>query len=196
MARVVLTLGSNIDKERNLPAAVALLAARTRVLAVSPVYETEPIGLLAQPIFFNAAVLLATDQPAAALKDGLLRDIETRLKRVRQADNNAPRTIDLDIVLYDDQVFDYTPADGRPRHIPDRDLLRFAHCALPVADLLPVMAHPETGEPLATLAARLELESRRGGQPAIRPRPDVDLRAYLGGETAPDDADFTDLMRH
>jgi 2-amino-4-hydroxy-6-hydroxymethyldihydropteridine diphosphokinase len=179
MARVVLTLGSNIDKERNLPAAVRLLAERARLIAVSSVYETRPTGLLDQPNFFNAAVLLETDESPAELKDGLLREIETRLKRVRQADKNAPRTIDLDIALYDDRVFDYTPADGRPRHIPDRDLLRFAHCALPVADLLPDMAHPETGEPLAAVAARLELGSREEDEPAISPRPDIDLGAYL-----------------
>lgn len=192
MARVVLTLGSNIDKERNMPAAVALLAGRARVIAVSPVYETKPTGLLDQPNFFNAAVLLETDEAPAGIKDGMLRDIETRLKRVRQADKNAPRTIDLDIALYDDRVLDYTPADGRPRHIPDRDLLRFAHCALPVAGLLPDMPHPETAEPLAAIAARLEVASRVDGEPAIWPRPDIDLKGYVLGTFSTDDTDFTD----
>lgn len=183
MARVVLTLGSNIDKEHNLPAAVTLLAGRENVLAVSPVYETKPTGLLDQPNFFNAAILIETDQPPASLKDGLLSDIETILRRVRQADKNAPRTIDLDIALYADAVLDYTPRDGRPRHIPDRDLLRFAHCALPVADLLPAARHPETGERLAEIAKRLQRESRIDGQPAIWPRPDINLHSFV--KTAP-----------
>jgi len=175
MHRVVVTLGSNIDKERNLPAAVRLLAEGAEVVAVSPVYETAAVdetgavGRPDQPPFLNAAVLLRTDQSAAALKDGLLRRVEEQLGRQRTADKYAPRPIDADIALYDDAVFDYTPADGRPRHVPDPGLAHFAHCLLPVADLLPDMPHPETGQPFATLAAPLRRD------PAIRLRPDVEL---------------------
>ncbi|WP_374685728.1 2-amino-4-hydroxy-6-hydroxymethyldihydropteridine diphosphokinase [Promineifilum sp.] len=167
MHQVVITLGSNIDKERNLPAAVRLLAEGAEVVAVSPVYETAPVGPAGQPPFLNAAVLLRTDQSAAALKDGLLRRVEAQLGRQRTDDRYAPRPIDTDIALYDDAVFDYTPADGRPRHVPDPGLIHFAHCLLPVADLLPDMPHPETGQPLAALAAPLRRD------PTIRLRPDV-----------------------
>ncbi len=176
MSRVVLSLGSNIDKERNLPQAVRLLVLAADVRAVSPVYETVAASAPGQPHFLNAAVLLETDQTAAALKDGLLGDIERSLGRVRSADKNAPRTIDLDIALYDDAVFDYTPADGRPRHIPDPDLRRFPHCLVPVANLLPDLLHPETGEPLRELARRLRHEhAMKAGRQVIWPRPDVVL---------------------
>ena len=173
MARVVLTLGSNIDKERNLPAAVQLLARGVSVVAVSPVYETVPVGLREQPNFLNAAVLIETGQNAIELKDGLLADIERALRRERTADKNAPRTIDLDIALYDKAVFDYTPADGRPRHVPDRDLLRFPHCLVPVADLLPDLPHPEMGQPLRRLADRLVADYTAAHGRVLWPRPDL-----------------------
>jgi 2-amino-4-hydroxy-6-hydroxymethyldihydropteridine diphosphokinase len=173
--RVVVSLGSNIDKERNLPAAVRLLAASpvASLVAVSPIYETASVDAGDTPPFFNAAVVLLTTQTAAELKDGLLSDVERALGRVRTADRNAPRTIDLDIALYDDDAFDYTPADGRPRRVPDPDLIRFRHSLQPVADLLPDTPHPETGEPLGRLAERLR---RAEADLTLWPRPDIDAR--------------------
>ncbi len=179
MHRVVISLGSNIDKEKNLPAAVTLLSRVVEIVAVSSVYETTPVGLREQPDFFNAAVLLRTDMTAAALKDGPLAEIEQQLKRKRTTDKNAPRTIDLDIALYDESRFEYIPADGRTRHVPDPDLLRFVHCALPLADLLPNTNHPETGEPLSMLAERLLRETTAAHGDIIRERPDIDLRLAL-----------------
>lgn len=174
---VVLLLGSNIDKERNIPAAVRLLAGEMNVIAVSPVYESSPVGSPETPTFFNAAALVVTEKTAVELKDGLIGSIERRLGRVRQPDKNAPRTIDLDIVLYNDAILDYTPADGNTRHVPDPDLLRFTYCALPVADLLPEMKHPETGETLRAIAGRLAATE---AQSAIR-RSDIDLQSLLKG---------------
>ncbi len=174
MHLVAVLLGSNIDKERNLPAAARLLREAAEVVAVSPVYETAAVPD-DRPRFLNAAVLLRTEQTAAALKNGLLSDIESALGRERALDRNAPRTIDLDIALYDDAVFDYIPADGRTRHVPDPDLSHFPHCLQPVADLLPDLPHPETGEPLGEMAARvLRGYTARHGV-ALWPRPDIAL---------------------
>lgn len=148
-------LGSNINKDRNLPEAVRLLSLLCRVTAVSSMYESIPVGLREQPNFLNAALITETALSAADLKAGPLSEVERQLKRERQADKNAPRTIDLDIVLFNDQVFDYPGPDGRLRHIPDPDLLRFPHAIVPTAELAPDMLHPETGEPLQTIATRL-----------------------------------------
>jgi 2-amino-4-hydroxy-6-hydroxymethyldihydropteridine diphosphokinase len=169
MNLVALTLGSNIDKERNLPEAVRLLremCALTKpdtepvevigfMMAVAPVYETAPTGLLDQPNFFNTAVLIKTSLSATEVKETIIAAIETKLKRVRQDDKNAPRTIDIDIALFNDGVFDYELSDGTTRRVPDKDILRFPHVAVPLADLLPDMPHPETGELLSAIAARL-----------------------------------------
>lgn len=175
MNQAVIVLGSNIEKERNLPLAMLLLRELCDVTAVSPVYETVPVGLREQPNFLNTAVLIETDLTAAQLKQGPIHAIETQLKRTRSADPNAPRTIDVDIVLFNDEVFAYDGGDGRMRHIPDPDLLKFPHVAVPVAALLPTMPHPETGEPLLQIAQNLlERVKRKHGNPLWQ-RPDIPL---------------------
>ena len=155
MNDVYLILGSNIEKEHNLPTAVALLRDMVEVVAVSSIYETVPVGLKGQANFWNTAVHLQTPLSATQLKTEVLAVIEQKLKRVRQADKNAPRTIDLDIVLFNEDVLDYDGGDGRSRHIPDPDLLKFTHVAVPIAELAPTMPHPETAEPLSAIATRL-----------------------------------------
>jgi 2-amino-4-hydroxy-6-hydroxymethyldihydropteridine diphosphokinase len=145
-----ISLGSNIEAERNLPAAVRRLAARCRLVAASPVYETRPVGTTDQPNFLNAAVLVETDLPAAELKAQVLQAIEQELGRVRTEDKNAPRTIDLDISLFNDRVMMLGD-----RRIPDPEILEFAHIARPLADLAPGYRHPETGETLEEIALGL-----------------------------------------
>lgn len=170
MNQVVVILGSNIEKEWNLPRAIRLLAEQTRVVAVSSVYETAPVGSPGAPLFFNAAVRVETPLDAAALKRTVLADIERKLQRVRTEDKNAPRTIDLDIVLFNDEVFDY---DGRS--VPDPDLQRFLHVAAPVAELLPAGRHPKTGELLTMVVQRLIREAAQQGPLSIWKRLDVAL---------------------
>jgi 2-amino-4-hydroxy-6-hydroxymethyldihydropteridine diphosphokinase len=175
MNQVVVALGSNIEKEVNLPRAVRLLSDMCDVVAVASVYETAPVGLLEQPIFFNTAVMLHTPLSPAEIKRQYLSEIERQLKRVRQADPNAPRTIDLDIVLFNDEVLDYAGEDGRFRHIPEKDLLKFPHVAVPVAELLPEMPHPETGERLQTIANRLLDQDAQNGPPSLWKRDDFQI---------------------
>jgi 2-amino-4-hydroxy-6-hydroxymethyldihydropteridine diphosphokinase len=168
--QVFILFGSNIAPERNVRAAVALLRQWTVVQAVSPVYETLPVGPPGQPNFLNVAALVETRHGPAALKKAVLDRIERRLQRRRQANRNAPRTIDADIILFNDDIFDL----GQ-RHIPDPDLLRYAHVAVPLAALAPERRHPETGEALAAIAARLLVATATGGQPPLWPRPDLIL---------------------
>jgi 2-amino-4-hydroxy-6-hydroxymethyldihydropteridine diphosphokinase len=150
MTQVVLLIGSNIEKERNMPAAVRLLATVMTVLATSSVYESVPVGTLAQPAFWNAAVLVEWAADAVTLKEQL-SGIEQQLGRVRVADPNAPRTIDLDITLFGDQVFEYAG-----RQIPDPDLVVYAHIAVPSAEIIPTWRHPVTHETIATIAENLQ----------------------------------------
>lgn len=147
MSRVVIALGSNIAPEANLRDAVQRLAACVHLIAVSPVYETKPVGKTDQPNFLNAAALIETECGAAELKSEVLGKIEQELGRVRTADKNAPRTIDLDITLYDDQVLAFGG-----RHIPDPDLLQYPHVAVPAADVAPTYRDPETGQTLREIA--------------------------------------------
>ena len=95
--------------------------------------------------------------------------------RLAAASPPAPRTIDADLVLFNDKVFDYNCYDGTCRHIPDPDLLKFAHVAVPVADMLPDMVHPETNESMAVIAARLMTAVPRDQGLPLWQRPDISL---------------------
>ena len=154
MTRVFIALGSNINPEYNMREAVQRLASRCRLLAVSPVYETAPVGKTDQPNFLNAAALIETDLTAAELKTQVLQVIEQELGRgatgARTEDKNAPRTIDLDIALFGEQVLDVGS-----RHIPDPEIFKYPHIAVPLADLAPQQLHPETGQMLLEIAQGL-----------------------------------------
>ncbi len=162
--RAFVVLGANIDPEANLAAAVRLLRehAEVDVVATSPVYQTVPVGTLEQADFLNAAVLLRTGLSAGALKAQVLSPIEAALGRVRTADKNAARTIDLDIALFNYEVSE----EGR--QIPDPDVLVHPHVVLPLADIAPYYVHPESGETLEEIADRLT-------RTPARRRDDVDL---------------------
>jgi 2-amino-4-hydroxy-6-hydroxymethyldihydropteridine diphosphokinase len=178
--RAVLLLGSNVDKERNLPAAVHLLRRLCRVVAVSPVYETAPVGLMGQPYFLNAAVLVETDLNASRLKETVMSQVEEELNRRRQSDRYAARTIDVDLLLFNDDVFTL----GN-RRIPDPDLRRYLHVAVPVADLLPDLIHPETGERIEVIVRRLQSEAVAAGQELPEERRDVSLPEINMGSSPP-----------
>ncbi|MCB9176159.1 MAG: 2-amino-4-hydroxy-6-hydroxymethyldihydropteridine diphosphokinase [Caldilineae bacterium] len=152
-ARAIVSLGSNIEAREHLAAALRLLAARSRLIAVSRIFETEPALGARGPAFLNAAAMIETELSPAELKFGLLRGIEGELGRIRLPDKNAPRTIDLDVALYGDRVIDLP---DRGIRIPDPDLLAWPHVALPAADLAPDWVHPEDGRRLAEIAAGLE----------------------------------------
>ena len=142
------------------------------IIAVSSVYETAPTGLEDQPCFFNAAVLIETELEPREIKEQIIDEVETALKRERQEDINAPRTIDIDIALFNDDVLNYVPADGRPRQIPDPDLLKLIHAIVPIAELAPDQQHPVTRERLEDIATRL-LE--RSDEEGIWLRDDINL---------------------
>lgn len=171
MHRVFLSLGSNIEPEANLRACLGVLRQKCTVLAVSPVYETAPVGYSQQPDFLNAAVLLETPLSPEAFRAQVILPIERALGRVRDPHNkNAPRTIDLDIALWDGDSFDF---GEKPWHVPDPDITRYIHVARPLADLAPDYVHPEDGRTLAEIAGSLPASG-------LRRRPDIRLDAPEG----------------
>ena len=150
MNRVFVALGSNIDSEHHMPEAVRRLSLHCRLVAVSSVYETMPVGNTEHPNFLNAAALIETDLTATELKVRVLQVIEQELRRVRTEDKNAPRTIDLDIALVADQDL-----DAGARVFGDPDILSYAHVAVPLADIAPQRRHPATGQTLQEIAESL-----------------------------------------
>jgi 2-amino-4-hydroxy-6-hydroxymethyldihydropteridine diphosphokinase len=142
-----LSLGSNIDPERNLPAAVAHLSQFGRIKAVSNVWQTAAVGFTKQADFLNAAVLLETKLSAAELRRQAIAQIENGLGRVRTKNKNGPRSIDIDIMLFNRDVFSMGW-----RRIPDPELLENAHVAIPMAEIAPDYVHPENNLTLREIA--------------------------------------------
>jgi 2-amino-4-hydroxy-6-hydroxymethyldihydropteridine diphosphokinase len=147
---VLIALGSNIEPESNLPRAVRRLAQRFPGLAASRVYATIPVGAPEAPPFLNAAVAIETSLPLAELKHRVLRPLEAELGRVRGADRNAPRPIDLDVAFCPGLVL--RDADAG-LDLPDPEIVNCAHLALPLADLAPDEVHPLDGRTLGAIAA-------------------------------------------
>jgi GTP cyclohydrolase I len=154
----VIAVGSNVERERHLPEAIRMMRRHKHIEVrdVSRFYESQSVGgPEGAPPFFNAAVLVATDLTAAQLRTEL-REIEADLGRVRSEDKSAPRTIDLDIAYYGDQVDDF--GDWR---IPDPDAAKAPHLAVPIADVAPDWLNPEVGRTAADIAAELDDEEVR-----------------------------------
>jgi 2-amino-4-hydroxy-6-hydroxymethyldihydropteridine diphosphokinase len=152
--RAFISLGSNIGPETYLPRAVEQLGTLGRVVAVSRVYQSAAIAPDPQPDFLNAAVLLRTAADPFDVRTAL-RNIETTLGRVRSADKNAPRTIDLDLCLYADRVLCTSDLVLPAPEIVDR-----AYLAVTLAELAPDFRHPVNGESLRTIANRLRPSAR------------------------------------
>jgi 2-amino-4-hydroxy-6-hydroxymethyldihydropteridine diphosphokinase len=146
-----LSLGSNVEPEHNLPAAVDRLGHWGHVRAVSTVWESAPLGFADQPNFLNAAALLETGLSAQGLRREAIAATEAALGRVRTANKNAPRTIDIDIMLFNHDVLQV----GR-RHIPSPEVLERPFVAIPLAEIAPDYVHPETGQPLHQIAGRFD----------------------------------------
>ncbi len=150
--RAHIFIGTNIERQRNYIEALRQLAELGRILRVSRVYETAPIGGRGDD-FYNGAVLLETALEAHRLKDALER-IEREMGRVRNGDRYAPRTIDLDLVLYNHDRID----DGRV-HLPDPLILIRYFLARSLAEITPGYVHPENGRTLAEIAKQLSTGS-------------------------------------
>ncbi len=144
--RVLVAVGSNIEPERNIPAALEMLTHHARLTGVSTFYRTAPLDRPEQPPFLNGAVRIETRLTARALKFDVLRAIEGRLGRVRTQDAYAPRTIDLDIALYGDSVID--EPDLR---VPDPDIRERSFLAIPLLELEPDLVLPDSCQPMTSL---------------------------------------------
>lgn len=135
---VLISIGSNIQPENNIPKAVHYLEEWFGAIETSNVFETPPVGTVGKN-FLNLAVAIHTTMPVEALKYNVLRQIEARLGRVRTANKNDPRTIDLDTVVYHGSLL-------------DPDLFLYAHLAVPVAELAPDFIDTESKKTLAEIA--------------------------------------------
>jgi dihydroneopterin aldolase/2-amino-4-hydroxy-6-hydroxymethyldihydropteridine diphosphokinase len=131
MARAFVAIGSNIGPEENVRQAIRLLGERMRIVAISTVYRTKPLGRPEQDDFYNGVLAVETEAPPVELKR-ILRGIETRLGRIRGEDRSAPRAIDLDLILYGDLVMDVADLV-----LPDPEITSRPFLAKPLSELAP-----------------------------------------------------------
>jgi 2-amino-4-hydroxy-6-hydroxymethyldihydropteridine diphosphokinase len=135
-ALVYLSLGSNVgDRELQLRDALRRLAVNGRVVAVSSFYETEPVEFTGQAWFLNCVVGLETTETPEQLMTALLQ-IEQQMGRQRMQ-KKGPRTIDIDILLFDEAILD-SPALTIPH--PAMHQRRFV--LEPLAEIAPEVRHP------------------------------------------------------
>ena len=138
MPRVYVSVGSNIDRERNIRAALAHLKRRHDRLILSPIYENPAVGFMGEP-FYNLVVGFDSNEGIEPLQHEL-RAIEHALGRRRSAERFAPRTADLDLLTYGDIVrHDLAPPLPRP------DIVRYDFVLRPLADIAAGERHPEIG---------------------------------------------------
>jgi 2-amino-4-hydroxy-6-hydroxymethyldihydropteridine diphosphokinase len=150
MARAYVALGSNLgDREATIRAALEELAAApgVAVVAVSSLVETEPVGYLDQPRFLNGAVALETDLPPRNLLD-LLLAVERGFGRLREGvPAQGPRTLDLDLLLYEDLEL-----DEEGLQIPHPRLHERSFVLGPLVELDPAIQVPRKGQVHSLLA--------------------------------------------
>lgn len=152
MPRVYLSLGSNQEPHRYLPAAIEALRARFGPLDVSPAYRSAAVGFDGAD-FINLAVGLNTDLAPTELNDWL-HALEDRHGRRRDVPRYADRTLDVDIVLYDDLV---TQGPGH-LDIPRKEL-KHAFVLKPITDIAPDVRHPVSGKTMDELWASFPADS-------------------------------------
>jgi 2-amino-4-hydroxy-6-hydroxymethyldihydropteridine diphosphokinase len=150
--RAYVGLGANLgDREATMRAALELLAQLqgVRVLEVSSFRETEPVGVLDQPRFLNAAAALETTLSPRELLDTLL-GVERALGRTRDGPRLGPRTIDLDLLLYGEEIVHEAGLT-----VPHPRLHERLFALEPLHELDPQLVVPGRG-PLETLLRNLE----------------------------------------
>ena len=144
MIDVFVAAGSNVDPQRHLRVALHALAEAYGPLTLSPAYRNKAVGFEGED-FINLVVGFRTDDPLPEVR-GRLQEIEALCDRPRDAPKWAPRTMDLDILLYGDQV-----STDPGMVLPRPDLARRPYMLKPMADIAPNVRHPTLGRTMGEL---------------------------------------------
>jgi dihydropteroate synthase len=149
VATAYLGLGSNLgDRGLNLAWALKLLAERVKVEQISSIYETEPMGYEPQPLFLNTVCRINTGLTPEQLLC-LAKEIEIKIGRIPSF-RNAPRPIDIDILLYNDKI-----VTSRNLTIPHPRLAERAFMLVPLAEIAPKLVYPGSGKMVGELLDNL-----------------------------------------
>ena len=149
MSKAWLGLGSNVNAEANIQAGIDELNQQFSNVSLSPVYSSTSVGFDGDD-FINLVARVETDLSPMGLRD-FLRDLEDRHGRKRDVPKFSDRSLDIDILLYDDLVL-LSPV----LEIPRAEIMKFSHVLKPLADLDPDLTHP------AELRSMLEIWETSG----------------------------------
>lgn len=161
MARVYVSIGSNIDRDAAIRGGVRALRERFGPLTLSSVYESEAVGFDGDN-FYNLVAGFDSDEDVQTVAEAL-REIEDAHGRVRSGPRFSSRTLDLDLLLYDDLVL------ASPQ-IPRHEILHNAFVLWPLAEIAPEAVHPQERVTFAVLWARFD-KSRQQLWPVPFPFP-------------------------
>ncbi len=149
---MLLGLGTNVgERAGNLAEAVRRIGALAHLEQASHIYESEPVGYRQQPDFWNMVLRISTDLPARQLLQELIA-IEAAMGRQRSF-RNAPRTIDIDILLYDDVVIREPGLE-----VPHPRMHERAFVLRPLLEIAPAAEHPGTHRKFSDIMASADLE--------------------------------------
>lgn len=144
MTRVYASIGSNVDREANIRAGLQKLQAAFGALTISTIYENEAVGFDGDD-FYNLVIGFATDRNVDEVVQ-VFRHIEDEAGRDRSQPKFSPRTLDIDILLYDDLV-----RNENGVQVPRDEITRYAFVLKPLAELCPDQKHPELSKTYQTL---------------------------------------------
>lgn len=153
MARIYISIGSNTNRQHYIRAGVRALSEHFLSLSLSPVYESESVGFEGDN-FYNLVVAADTDLPLDEV-DALLKQIENDNQRDRSAPRFSGRTLDLDLLLYDDLVYQ----NGKLQ-IPRPEITENAFVLKPLVDIAPELCDPLSGKPYGLLWGEYDQSSQ------------------------------------
>ena len=142
MVKVYVGIGSNIDREKNIPGGLKALAERFGKLFISPVYQCKSFGFDGDDFFNLVAAFITFKEINDVIAE--IKDIEYAFGRTRKETRYSSRTLDIDLLLYGDVV-------SEQFDVPRKDIEKYIFVLKPLYDLNPYLVHPVTGKTIADL---------------------------------------------
>ena len=154
MTRVFVSIGSNVEPEHHVEYALQALRDRFGTIQVSPVYRTAAVGFDGDD-FLNLVVAFETALDVEDV-DALLDELEHHAGRDRHAERYAPRTLDLDLLLFGDMV-----RHDENIRVPRKELVKYAFMLKPLVDIAGAYRHPQDGRTFSDLLATTDFSGQR-----------------------------------
>ncbi len=149
MPQGFISVGTNIDREENLPSSIFALNKKFGVLTLSSIYESEAVGFSGSP-FFNQVIVFHSNLPVKEVAK-ILKQIEIDHGRTKNSVKFSPRTLDLDLLLYGDLIV----TDGR-LSIPREEITQYAFVLEPLAEIAPMLNHPVKNQTMLEMWNKFE----------------------------------------